>query len=105
MFNVGDVVKFGKSGTVEYTITAQDSTGHVDLKDTVNSRKRSGVVVTRLTLITAFEKEVQPTSYQIAILSGVQGLAHVFGGATLNNKFIARRAKNKVAKQTRKSNR
>lgn len=112
-FNIGDTVKFGKSGAVEYTvINVNRNLNIVDLNDPVNNRNRWEVLQNRLTLVAKAPQSVeddvnavQPTSYQIAILSGVQGLAHVFGGATLNRKFTARRARNKVAKQSRKSNR
>lgn len=109
-FNIGDVVKFGKSGAVEYTvINVNRNLNIVDLNDPVNNRNRWEVLQNRLTLVAkapqGVEDDVVPTSYQLAILSGVQGLSSVFGGVTVGRKFTARRAKNKVAKQSRKSNR
>lgn len=125
-FHIGDIVRIG-GGKVEYLIVDRDSSDYeIESLNTHRTKWVEGdkfVVVESnsatddeikapATVFTPVDytssddvNAVQPTSYQIAILSGVQGLAHVFGGATLNNKFSKRRAKNKLAKQSRKANR
>lgn len=47
----------------------------------------------------------EPTTYQLAILAGLQRKPHVYGGTVPTGEKAARRAANRVARQSRRKNR
>jgi len=104
-FHIGDKVRFG-SGKVVYTVAGVNEDGTYQLIGQKSSRPGAGH---RLTLVEAApvdrpekDRGHQTSSYGRSILSALQSKAHVFAGAVFPAK---RRAKNRVAKASRKANR
>lgn len=50
-------------------------------------------------------REREPTQYELAILSGLQRLPHVYQGTVDPVTVAARRRRNKVARRSRRTNR
>lgn len=122
MFKVGDVVRFA-TGKVEYEVNSIEGSMIAlskvavvgDGKRAVNKTAHEDrLIFVRPVPVEAVHAEadiiesvVGPSGYALSILAGVQRLSQVFGGVSNDNakKAQHRRAKNRVAKQSRKVNR